>query len=97
MRTETRQPPYTSIVQLDETSTADLTKAWLSANLPTSQIERVLELASYVFEDSQFARNWLEQPNLATYDKPPIALLGTEKGLKHVETLLRRIEYGILA
>jgi putative toxin-antitoxin system antitoxin component (TIGR02293 family) len=64
---------------------------------PTDQIESVMELAACVFEDQEVAKDWLNEPNLATDNKPPIALLGTKDGLLRVETLLHRIEYGVLA
>jgi putative toxin-antitoxin system antitoxin component (TIGR02293 family) len=70
---------------------------WAAENMPTAQIDEVTKLASTIFEDPQFAQAWLNRPNLATDNKPPIALLGNEEGLARVETLLRRIEYGVLA
>jgi putative toxin-antitoxin system antitoxin component (TIGR02293 family) len=75
----------------------DLAASWLSMNLPTAQIESVMALAASIFEDRRMAREWLNRPNLATDNKPPIALLGSEEGFLRVTTLLRRIEYGILA
>jgi len=70
---------------------------WVMQNLPRFQIESVLRLAVSVFENEEVAREWLNQPNLATDEKPPIALLGTEEGFLRVQTLLHRIEYGVLA
>ncbi len=78
-------------------SIADLTESWIVSNAPTEQIEKALQVATAVFEDAQFAKDWLNQPNLATDGKPPIALLGTEEGFGRLELLLRRIEYGVLA
>ncbi len=69
----------------------DLSLAW------KAQLESILELAAGIFEDENAAKEWLNQPNLATDEKPPIALLGTEAGFLRVQTLLRRIEYGVLA
>jgi putative toxin-antitoxin system antitoxin component (TIGR02293 family) len=66
-------------------------------NLPRFQVESVLRLAVSVFENEEVAREWLNQPNFATDEKPPIALLGTEEGFLRVQTLLHRIEYGVLA
>jgi putative toxin-antitoxin system antitoxin component (TIGR02293 family) len=60
-------------------------------------MQSVLELAINVFENESVAREWLNQPNLATDERPPIALLGTEEGFLRVQTLLHRIEYGVLA
>ncbi len=76
---------------------SDLSLAWVEQNLPKAQIQSVLELASNIFESESAAKEWLNQPNLATDEKPPIALLGTEEGFLRVQTLLHRIENGILA
>ncbi len=76
---------------------ADLSVSWLYQNLPTNQITAVMELANNVFEDREIAKDWLNEPNAATDNRPPIALLGTEGGLLRVQTLLHRIEYGVLA
>lgn len=59
--------------------------------------ESILELAVSIFENETVATEWLNQPNLATDEKPPIALLGTEDGFLRVETLLHRIDHGVLA
>lgn len=56
-----------------------------------------MELASSIFGDRQVAKEWLSEPNLATDNKPPVALLGSDSGLLRVQTLLHRIEYGVLA
>ena len=50
-----------------------------------------------MFGDATAAMEWLQDPNLATYNKPPISLLGSDEGFEHVKTLLMRIEYGNLA
>jgi hypothetical protein len=76
---------------------SDLSLAWVEQNLPRAQMQSVLELAINVFENESVAREWLNQPNLATDERPPIALLGTEEGFLRVQTLLHRIEYGVLA
>jgi uncharacterized protein (DUF2384 family) len=69
----------------------------LASTVLTEQIEKAMELATSVFGDAQFAKEWLNEPKLATDEKPPIALLGTEEGFARVMIFLHRIEWGILA
>ena len=84
-----------SLATPESRSIEALSAEWHS--IPREQIEEVFNLANSVFENSQTAEEWLADRNLATDNKPPIALLGTESGLLRVTTLLHRIEYGILA
>ena len=58
---------------------------------------RLLVLATSVFGDPTVATVWLGEMNIATGGKPPIALAQTSEGAKHVENLLLRIQYGVLA
>jgi uncharacterized protein (DUF2384 family) len=76
---------------------SDLSLSWVAQNLPTSEIESIMKLAVAVFEDEKIAKDWPNEANLVTDNKPPIALLRTKDGLLRVETLLHRIEYGVLA
>lgn len=41
------------------------------------------------------AENWMKSPNLALGGKAPASLVIEPKGLKMVEDVLKRIEYGI--
>ena len=59
-------------------------------------IQATLEVATDVFGDPKTAEEWLREPNLATDNKAPFALLDTEDGFARVITLLCRIEYGVL-
>jgi uncharacterized protein (DUF2384 family) len=62
--------------------------------------ERTLDLqkhAEEIFGDAGIAKRWLQEQNLATEGKPPLALLGSENGYARVKTLLDRIDYGVLA
>jgi uncharacterized protein (DUF2384 family) len=70
---------------------------WVSAHLPSEQITRILELTREVFGDTEIAEQWLQEPNLATDNNPPITLLGSDEGYARVKTLLERIDYGVLA
>lgn len=64
---------------------------------PGHQVSDITQLATDVFEDAAYAVSWLNQPNMATDDRPPIELLRSPKGFKVVENLLLRIRYGVLA
>ena len=74
-----------------------LSRSWIRQNLPSEQIKEIEKVATEVFGDAAVALEWLQDPNLATYDKPPISLLGTDDGFIHLKNLLKRIEYGNLA
>lgn len=73
-----------------------LTESWVAMNTPLTQIQSAMALATDVFGDEKVAEEWLGEPNLATDEKPPLALLGTESGFERVRALLQRIEYGVL-
>lgn len=83
--------------RLGATSSAPLEARWVEAHLPQSQIEEIRLLATRAFDDEDLATSWLTEPNLATDEKPPIALLGTPQGFDRVQNLLLRIQYGVLA
>ena len=85
------------IADFDGGPLTNLAIAWASANLPKAHIESMMKLATDVFEDAHFAEEWLNRPNPATDDKPPIVLVGTANGLKRVDTLINRLAYGIVA
>ncbi len=48
-----------------------------------------------VFGTKEQAENWMKSPNLALGGKTPASLVIEPKGLKMVEDVLKRIEYGI--
>ncbi len=79
------------------TASDSLAEAWVAANIPSTEIREIEAVAIDVFGSVELGRQWLEQPNLATYNVPPISLLGSEGGFEHVHQLLMRIEYGNLA
>lgn len=58
---------------------------------------RIAAHAEEVFEDAQTARNWLKRPNQALGGEIPLDLLDTEAGVKQVDEVLTRIEYGIFS
>ena len=58
---------------------------------------RILKHAEEVFGSSEIAQRWLQEPNLATDGRAPIALVESESGYARVKMLLDRIDYGVLA
>jgi putative toxin-antitoxin system antitoxin component (TIGR02293 family) len=58
------------------------------------RIARLLELATKVLEDEGNARLWMHQPNRGLGGKTPLDLLDTDRGVRAVEDVLMRIEYG---
>ena len=59
------------------------------------RLSKILAVAEEVVTDSKAAMSWLRraQPGLA--GKTPLDLLVTQAGADEVETLLRRIDYGV--
>jgi len=55
----------------------------------------VLSLATDVLGSQELAERWLDQPALALEGHRPIDLMSTPAGVELVETLLRRLEYGV--
>ena len=61
------------------------------------RIMRVAKLAAAVFEDAERGFEWLRRPQTGLGGATPLSLLDTEPGFEAVETLLQRIEYGVIA
>ena len=61
----------------------------------TWKFAELLSKATEVFGTQQQAERWLEEPALALDDRRPIDLITTPAGVALVETLLRRLEYGV--
>jgi putative toxin-antitoxin system antitoxin component (TIGR02293 family) len=55
----------------------------------------VLLQASKVLGSLEKARDWLNRPNRALGNEPPISRLDTEIGKREVEDVLNRITHGI--
>jgi putative toxin-antitoxin system antitoxin component (TIGR02293 family) len=60
-----------------------------------SRLLRLTELATKVFGDAAFARDWLSLPNPALKQRIPVELAETDAGAREVETILTRIAYGM--
>ena len=61
------------------------------------RIMRVVKLAAEVFENEGLGLQWLRRPQIGLGNAVPLTLLDTEPGFEAVETLLQRIEYGVVA
>ena len=56
---------------------------------------RIWSLAVDVFENRDGARAWLKEETLGLGGRIPLEVAKSEAGAREVETLLRRIDYGI--
>ena len=78
-------------------ATAVLLQKWISSHAPTAEIEGLLNLASFVIGDRDWAQKWLSELALALDNRSPIELIGEKEGFERIKTLLMRIECGVLA
>ena len=58
---------------------------------------RLFALAEEVLEDKEQARDWLRSPQVGLNNRTPLDLMRTEAGAREVESLLVRIEHGVLS
>lgn len=56
---------------------------------------RVLDQAGAVFEDERDTVRWLSLPNDALSGESPLSLLDTDAGVRLVEVVLTRVEFGV--
>jgi putative toxin-antitoxin system antitoxin component (TIGR02293 family) len=61
----------------------------------TMRVARVFAMTKDTLGSSEKAARWLRKSNLALGGEAPLDLLDTDTGRHAVETVLRRIEYGI--
>ena len=61
-----------------------------------ARLARILTYASEVFGTREKASTWLNRPNRTLEGTPPIELLDTDLGTQVVETMLGRIEHGVI-
>jgi putative toxin-antitoxin system antitoxin component (TIGR02293 family) len=59
------------------------------------RFSRLWALALQVFENPVGAREWLKSPEISLHGRVPLDVSVTEAGAREVETLLKRIDYGI--
>jgi putative toxin-antitoxin system antitoxin component (TIGR02293 family) len=73
------------------------------ARLPVSVSDRIYRfarlfaLAEQVLEDKDAAREWMHDEQVGLGGRSPIELMRTEAGAREVESLLVRIEHGVLS
>jgi putative toxin-antitoxin system antitoxin component (TIGR02293 family) len=59
------------------------------------RLSKVIAIAEEVLEGTPNAIGWLRRPQPALAGRAPLELLVTQAGADQVETLLRRIDYGV--
>ena len=59
------------------------------------RLAHVVAQAIRVLGSAEKAAHWMETPNRALGQEPPLSLLDTEIGARQVESVLGRIEFGI--
>ncbi len=60
------------------------------------RIALIVVLAKEVFENEKEAREWLSEPQYEFSNEIPMELIKTEAGFRQVESLLHRIEHGVI-
>ena len=58
---------------------------------------QVLDHARAVFDNDQDAVAWFSIPNHALSGETPLSLMDTDAGVRHVDDVLTRIEFGVFA
>jgi len=58
---------------------------------------RIVALAEDVFEDKKEALEWLNSPQYGLGGRIPFDMLQTDAGVREVEELLIRIDYGVIS
>lgn len=58
---------------------------------------RLFALAEQVLEDGDAAREWLHEEQVGLGGRTPVEMMRTEAGAREVESLLVRIEHGVLS
>ncbi len=72
-------------------------KQWNDISDRLYRLVHIFALASSVFEDTDRARQWLNESQKGLGWKVPLELMSTEPGSREVEDLLGRIEYGVIS
>ncbi len=90
------------VAVLIETSPRTLARRHKQGRLGPRESDRLYRLvhlyerAVEVMESEEAARLWLKQPQWGLGGTGPLAYAATEPGAREVETLLDRIDYGVL-
>jgi len=61
----------------------------------TVRLARVIALATDTFGTREKASVWLQTPNRVLEGQTPLSLLDTDSGVRSVETVIGRIEWGL--
>jgi len=73
------------------------TKVMATSPAPLPAYAEILQLATRVFEDGEYALSWVREPNMALEGQAPVDFLNRPNGLEIVKNVLLRIQYGVLA
>ena len=72
-------------------------KEWKDISDRLYRLVHIFALANTVLEDSDRARQWLNESQKGLGWKVPLELMSTEPGSREVEDLLGRIEHGVIS
>ena len=61
------------------------------------RVSQVLDHASAVFDDDQDAVAWFSMTNHALSGETPLSLMDTDAGVRQVDDVLTRVEFGVFA
>jgi len=61
---------------------------------PIDRVLAVTDLAADVFEDREAAISWMNSPNAALGEQPPVVLCDTELGERQVCQVLHALQWG---
>jgi putative toxin-antitoxin system antitoxin component (TIGR02293 family) len=92
---------YESLSKLLAISRASILKKKSTEKFDQPTSERIMQLADLVgygnkvFSDENKFREWLNTPNIALGKKAPIDMMDTTYGIRELNALLGRIEFGI--
>lgn len=94
--------PTASVRRLAKISTSTFSRRQRVGRLSAEESDRIFRLRAIVGKTTDFfegdkpaARQWLNRPAPALGGVPPLALLVNEAGVRQVEALLGRLEYGV--
>jgi len=76
---------------------AEKTRLPVSVSDRIYRFARLFALAEQVLEDKDAARGWMHDEQVGLGGRSPIELMRTEAGAREVESLLVRIEHGVLS
>ena len=58
-------------------------------------MKSTLAQADSIFDDREKAVAWINRPNKALGGEVPLTLMDTDAGIRQIETILTRLEFGV--